>query len=65
MHMVLVVIREMAALLRLYVKSCSQDAVLTFLIREFVNILPYLTAMVSASLAQVSQDISLYEKDRT
>jgi len=34
-------------------KSCSLDAVPTFLVREFVDVLlPYLTAMVNASLAQ-------------
>jgi len=35
------------------VKSCSLDAVPTFLVREFVDVLlPYLTSMVNASLAQ-------------
>ena len=35
------------------VKSCSLDAVPTFRVREFVDVLlPYLTAMVNASLAQ-------------
>jgi len=35
------------------VKSCSLDAAPTFLVREFVDVLlPYLTAMVNASLTQ-------------
>ena len=35
------------------VKSCSLDPVPTFIVREFVDLLlPYLTSMVNASLAQ-------------
>jgi len=41
------------------VKSCSPDAVPTFLVREFVDVLlPYLTSMVNASLAQGRLPIS-------
>ena len=40
-------------IMSLPVKSCSLDAALTFLVREFVDVLlPYLTAMFNASLTQ-------------
>ena len=41
------------------VKSCSLDVVLTFLVREYVDVLlPYLTSMVNASLTQGRLPIS-------